>query len=134
MNYETISSKVDNGKYDSKFPYPSFEDVRSGKISKEKDREMKEIVLSMPKEELMFNYSRIWHILKDMLGDFWISEDSMNYLRSYSEKWLEYRILKAVDKMKEKDSWRKTLKVRDFKFNIREITGEPVHLHGSKKN
>lgn len=85
---------------------------------KEKDKEMKEIVLNIPKEKLMFNYSRIWHILKDMLGDFWISEDSMNYLRSYLEKWLEYRILKAVDKMKEKDSWRKTLKVRDFKSTI----------------
>ena len=82
---------------------------------KEKDNEMKEVVLNIPKEELVFNYSRIWHILKDMLGDFWISEDSMNYLRSYLEKWLDNRIIKAVDKMKEKDSWRKTLKVRDFK-------------------
>ena len=85
---------------------------------KDKDKEMKDIVLNIPKEELIFNYSRIWHILKDMLGDFWISQYSMNYLRSYLEKWLEYRILKAVDKMKEKDSWRKTLKIKDFKSTI----------------
>ncbi len=85
---------------------------------KKKDEEMKEIVLNIPKEELLFNYSRLWHILKDMLGDIWISEDSMNYLRSYLEKWLENRIIKAVEKMKEIDSWRKTLKVRDFKSKL----------------
>lgn len=82
--------------------------------AKNRDEEMKDIDLNIPKEELMFNYSRLWHVLKDMLGDVWISEDSMNFLRNYLEKWLEIRIIKAVEKMNEFDAWRKTLKIRDF--------------------
>lgn len=81
---------------------------------RENDLEMKNIELNTPLEELEFNYSRIWHIIKDMMGDAWISGDAMNFLRNYLEKWLIIQVQNAINKMKLKDSNRITLKVRDF--------------------
>jgi hypothetical protein len=37
----SIYAKIENGDYDTKLPYPSYEDVKSKKISKEEDREMR---------------------------------------------------------------------------------------------
>jgi len=83
---------------------------------RENDSEMKNIELNTPLGELEFNYSRIWHIIKDMMSDSWISEDAMNYLRNYLEKWLIFQVQNATTKMKLKDPNRITLKVRDFEL------------------
>ncbi|MHA1381065.1 MAG: GmrSD restriction endonuclease domain-containing protein [Candidatus Helarchaeota archaeon] len=83
---------------------------------KSSDDLVKNFDLIKPKEKLIFNYSRIWHIIREMLNGAWVSEDAINYLRNYLEKWLEIHVLNAIEKMKRKDPWRKTLKVRDFEY------------------
>ncbi len=82
---------------------------------RENDSEMKDIELNTPLGELEFNYSSIWHIIKDMMSDAWISGDAMNFLRNYLEKWLIIQAQNAINKMKLKDPNRITLKVKDFK-------------------
>jgi len=74
------------------------------------------IELDTPLGELEFNYSRIWHIIKDMMSDAWISGDAMNFLRNYLEKWLITQVQNAINKMKLKDPNRITLKVKDFEI------------------
>jgi len=81
---------------------------------KRSDDLVKEINLIQPKETLIFNYSRTWNIIREMLNGAWISEDAINYLRNYLEKWLEIQVLRAKENMKRKESWRITLKARDF--------------------
>ena len=83
---------------------------------RENDSEMKNIELNTPLGELEFNLSRIWHIIKDMMSDAWISRDAMNFLRNYLEKWLIIQAQNAINKMKLKDPDRITLKVKDFKI------------------
>ncbi len=83
---------------------------------KENDSEMKNIELNTPLGELEFNYSRIWHIIKDMMSDAWISSDAMNFLRNYLEKWLIIQAQNAIKKMKLRAPNRITLKVEDFKI------------------
>ena len=41
MTYEELRAKIETKVYDSKLPYPSYEEVKSGRINREKDREMK---------------------------------------------------------------------------------------------
>ncbi len=81
---------------------------------KRSDDLIKNVDLVKPKEELFFNYSRIWHIIREMLNRAWISEDTINFLRNYLEKWLEIQVINAKERMHIKDPWRITLKVRDF--------------------
>ncbi len=81
---------------------------------KKSDKEMKDIELNIPEEELKFNYSRIWHIVKDILSESLITADATNYLRNYLETWLEIQVSNAVKKMNLRNPYRKTLKARDF--------------------
>ena len=83
---------------------------------KKNDSEMKDLKLHTSPGDLEFNYSRIWHIIKDMMNDTWISEDAMNYLRNFLEQWLIFKVKNATNKMKLKEPDRITLKVRDFEI------------------
>jgi len=101
-------NEILNKKGLKKITFDMLEDV---KIS---DNLIKNVDLIKPNEVLIFNYSRIWHIIREMLNGAWVSGDAINYLRNYLETWLEIRVINAKERMHKKDHWRITLKVRDF--------------------
>ena len=50
---------------------------------KKNDKEMEKIDLDIPVDDLTLNFTRLWKILKDMMKDNWISQNSINLIRNY---------------------------------------------------
>jgi len=84
-----------------------------------KDEETKNIKIEViQQEEPTLNKSRLRRIIKDLNPEIIISYDAIMYLLLYLEHWLELQIMNAKKKMEEKDTWRKTLLIRDFSLSF----------------
>ena len=80
-----------------------------------KDEETKNIKIDVIKQvEPTLNKSRLRRIIKELNPEIVISFDAILHLLFYLEHWLELQIMNAKKKMEEKDTWRKTLLIRDF--------------------